>query len=447
MKRILHISLLIGMLLGVLPTNHVWAADREHTLKVYNWADYIDESLLDEFEVWYKEQTGEEVEIIYQLFDINEVMLAKLEKGHEDFDVVCPSEYIIDRMLANDMLLPISRDFGNTPDYISLVSPFFVEQLAKFDQPDKRANDYAVGYMWGTTGLLYNPEFVTDEEADSWGIIWDERFNSKVLMKDAYRDIYGCMLMFARYQEVLDGKVTRQELMNDTSDEAIDTVEVLLKSAKQNIAGWEVDFGKEMMTKKKAYINVSWSGDAVWAIEEAAAIGMELRYHVPREGSNVWFDGWVIPKYAVNTKAAAYFINFMCMPENAMRNMDEIGYVSVVASPEILEAKIDSTLEEYSDLTYFFGEGADSVHIDNIQYPDRAVIERAALMRDCGNRTKSMIEMWSRVKGDSLDAWVYIVIGLTFGGGIVWYIYNKVQEHKRNARYRKNKKKNSKTKR
>ena len=437
--------MLIAALLCI--TTTTYAADRAHTLKVYNWADYIDESLLDEFVIWYKEQTGEEVEIIYQLFDINEVMLAKLEKGHEDFDVVCPSEYIIDRMLANDMLLPINRDFGTTPDYTSLVSPFFVEQLAKFDQDGKQANDYAVGYMWGTTGILYNPKFVTDEEADSWGIIWDERFNSKVLMKDAYRDIYGCMIMYARYQEILDGKVTRQQLMNDTSDEAIDTVEVLLKSAKQNIAGWEVDFGKEMMTKEKAYINVSWSGDAVWAIEEAAAIGMELRYHVPREGSNVWFDGWVIPKYAVNTKAAAYFINFMCMPENALRNMDEIGYVSVVASPEILEAKIDSTLEEYSDLTYFFGEGADSVPVDNIQYPDRAVIERAALMRDCGNRTKSMIEMWSRVKGDSLDAWVYIVIGITFGGGIVWYIYNKVQEHKRNARYKKNKKKNNKSKR
>ena len=432
--------MLIAVLLGMLPLS-AHAADREHTLKVYNWADYIDESLLDEFEVWYKEQTGEEVEIIYQLFDINEVMLAKLEKGHEDFDVVCPSEYIIDRMLANDMLLPINRDFGTTPDYTRLVSPFFVEQLAKFDQDGKQANDYAVGYMWGTTGILYNPKFVTDEEADSWGIIWDERFNSKVLMKDAYRDIYGCMIMYARYQEILDGKVTRQQLMNDTSDEAIDTVEVLLKSAKQNIAGWEVDFGKEMMTKEKAYINVSWSGDAVWAIEEAAAIGMELRYHVPREGSNVWFDGWVIPKYAVNTKAAAYFINFMCMPENALRNMDEIGYVSVVASPEILEAKIDSTLEEYSDLTYFFGEGADSVPVDNIQYPDRAVIERAALMRDCGNRTKSMIEMWSRVKGDSLDAWVYIVIGITFGGGGVWYIYNKVQERKRRAKYRRYKKK------
>ena len=446
MKRILHISLLVAVILCLLPISMVHAADREHTLKVYNWADYIDESLLDEFEEWYKEQTGEEVEIIYQLFDINEVMLAKLEKGHEDFDVVCPSEYIIDRMLANDMLLPISRDFGHTPDYISLISPFFVEQMSKFDQAGKCANDYAVGYMWGTTGLLYNPEFVTDEEADSWGIIWDERFNSKILMKDAYRDIYGCMLMYAHYQDVLDGKVTRQELMNNTTDEAIATVENLLKSAKQNIAGWEVDFGKEMMTKKKAYINVSWSGDAVWAIEEAAAIGMELRYHVPREGSNVWFDGWVIPKYAVNTKAAAYFINFMCMPENALRNMDEIGYVSVVASPEILEAKIDSTLETYSDLTYFFGEGADSVPVDNIQYPDRTVIERAALMRDCGNRTKSMIEMWSRVKGDSLDAWVYIVIGITFGGGGVWYIYNKVQEAKRRAKYKRNKKKSQRKK-
>ena len=249
MKRTLHICLLIAMLLGVFPASRSYAADREHTLKVYNWADYIDESLLDEFEEWYKEQTGEEVEIIYQLFDINEVMLAKLEKGHEDFDVVCPSEYIIDRMLANDMLLPINRDFGTTPDYTQLVSPFFVEQLAKFDQSGKRANDYAVGYMWGTTGILYNPKYITDEEADSWGIIWDERLESKVLMKDAYRDIYGCMIMYARYQELLDGKVTRQQLMNDTSDEAIAAVEELLKSAKRNIAGWEVDFGKEMMTK------------------------------------------------------------------------------------------------------------------------------------------------------------------------------------------------------
>ena len=438
MKKVLNLSLLLAVLLGLLPTSRSYAADREHTLKVYNWADYIDEDLLDEFEEWYKEQTGEEVEIIYQLFDINEVMLAKLEKGHEDFDVVCPSEYIIDRMLANDMLLPINRDFGSTPDYTSLVSPFVINQFAHLDQPGKPANEYAVGYMWGTTGILYNPEFVTDEEVDSWGIIWDDRFESKILMKDAYRDIFGPMLMYARYQDILDGKVTREQLMNDSSDEAIAIVESLLKDAKRNIAGWEVDFGKEMMTKKKAYMNVSWSGDAVWAIDEAAAIGMTLKYHVPREGSNVWFDGWVIPKYAVNTKAASYFINFMCMPENALRNMDEIGYVSVIASPEILEAKIDSSLNEYIDLTYFFGEEADSVPVNSIQYPDQSVIDRAALMRDCGSRTKNMLEMWSRVKGDNLESWVIILIVVVLGGAIAWGIYNKMQQKKRYAKRKKN---------
>lgn len=432
MKRYISLYLIIFILLSV----PALAADREHTLKVYNWADYIDESLLDEFEVWYKEQTGEEVEIIYQLFDINEVMLAKIEKGHEDFDVVCPSEYIIDRMLANEMLLPINRDFGKTPDYIKNVSPYVLEQFAKLDKPGKRANDYSVGYMWGTTGILYNPKFVTDDEVKSWGIIWDKRFEGKILVKDAYRDIYGPMIMYGRYQDILSGKVTREQLMNDSSDEAIATVEKLLKDAKKNIAGWEVDFGKEMMTKEKAYINVSWSGDAVWAIEEAAAVNVELRYYVPQEGSNVWFDGWVIPKYAVNTKAAAYFINFMCMPENALRNMDEIGYVSVIAAKEVLEAKIDPELA-HIDLSYFFGSEADSVQVDGIQYPDKSVIERAALMRDCGSRTKNMLEMWSRVKGDNLDVRGLILVIILFTALTAWAIYNKVKAYKKNSRKRK----------
>ena len=433
------LSMALAAVLMVIMPKTANAADREHTLKVYNWADYIDESLLDEFEVWYKEQTGEEVEIIYQLFDINEVMLAKIEKGHEDFDVVCPSEYIIDRMLANDMLLPINRDFGNTPDYIKFVSPYAQDQFARLDKPGKRAADYCVGYMWGTTGLLYNPKYVSDEEAESWTIIWNDRLEGKILMKDAYRDIYGPMLMYARYTDILSGKVTREQLMNDSSDEAIASVERLLKAAKKNIAGWEVDFGKEMMTKEKAYINVSWSGDAVWAIEEAAAVGIELRYKVPQEGSNVWFDGWVIPKYAVNTKAASYFINFMCKPENALRNMDEIGYVSVIASPEVLEAKIDSTLEEYIDLSYFFGEHADSVPVNGIQYPDISVVERAALMRDCGSRTKNMLEMWSRVKGDNLDVRGLVMTIVLFTALIAWVIYRKVKAYKKNNRRRKRK--------
>lgn len=121
---------------------------------------------------------------------------------------------------------------------------------------------------------------------------------------------------------------------------------------------------------------MTWSGDAIWAIEEANAVGVDLDYEVPEEGSNIWYDGWVIPKYARNPEAASYFINFMCRPDIALRNMDFCGYVSSIATPEILEEKIDTTLHYYSDLSYFFGPGADSVQIDKIQYPDRKVVER-----------------------------------------------------------------------
>ena len=152
------------------------AADREHTLKIYNWADYIDENVLVEFQQWYKEQTGEEVEIIYQLFDINEIMLAKIERGKEDFDVVCPSEYIIERMLRNNMLLPIDKDFGQTPNYLQHISPYIIERFNKIDGCGKNANDYAVGYMWGTTGLLYNTKYVTADEASTWGTLHNEKF-------------------------------------------------------------------------------------------------------------------------------------------------------------------------------------------------------------------------------------------------------------------------------
>ena len=435
MKKLLYIA--FALVLGLCGCSE----DRSQYLKVYNWADYIDEDLIDEFEVWYEEQTGEKVEIIYQTFDINETMLSKIELGHEDYDVVCPSDYIIERMLKNDLLLPLNKDFGDTPNYLDNVAPFMNEKMGEIEEGGRNANDYSVAYMWGTVGLIYNPKYIPDQEAASWEVLRNPAYSGKVLMKDAFRDVYTAFLVALNREALNSGEKDIETLTYDTSDESIALVESYLNSFRESVCGWEADFGKEQMTKELAWINLSWSGDAQWAIDEAATIGMDLRYSIPDEGSVIWFDGWVIPKYAKNVKAANYFINFMCKSENALRNMDEIGYVSVVASPDILEAKIDSTLEVYSDLTYFFGEGADSVPVDNIQYPDRAVIERSALMRDCGSRTKSMIEMWSRVKGDSLAPWVYIVIGITFGGGSIWYVYNKVQEYKRRAKYKKNKRK------
>lgn len=385
--------------------------DRNQILKVYNWADYIDEELISEFEEWYQKETGQQIEVIYQTFDINEVMLTKIEKGHEDYDVVCPSEYIIERMLRNKLLLPINKDFGSTPDYTKNVSPYIKSQLATMSTGTVDANNYAIGYMWGTTGVLYNTEMVTKEEASTWGILWDPRFESKILMKDAVRDVYGSIMMYIRQDELKSGKATRSEVMNDGSDRALQLFEDKMIAAKSNIAGWEVDFGKERMVQGKAWVNVTWSGDAMWAMEEVGN-AVSLDYVVPNEGSNIWFDGWVIPKYAKNTKAASYFINFMCMPENAIRNMEEIGYVSVIASPEIMEYITNEDQEETINLTYFFGEGADSVKASRILYPDASVIERCALMHDCGDRTEAMLDMWSRIKGDSLNSTMIIVIAV-----------------------------------
>ena len=411
---------------------------RKSILKVYNWADYIDEELLGEFEEWYKEQTGEDVTVIYQLFDINEIMLAKIERGKEDFDVVCPSEYIIERMLENDLLLPIDKNFGTTPNYIKNISPYIKDVFSSIDGNGKNANDYAVGYMWGTTGFLYNTKYVSREEVSSWSALWNPKFNKKLLVKDAFRDVYSPLLIYANHDKILSGEVKMDDLMHDSSDESIAVVEALLKKAKPYIAGWEADFGKEIMTKEKAWLNLSWSGDAVWAIEEASDVGVELDYVVPDEGSIVWFDGWVIPKYAKNTKAASYFINFMCMPENAIRNMDASGYVSVIASDEVKEymseAAVESGYEEPQDLSYFFGEGADSVVINPALYPDRSVIERCAMMHDSGSRTEALLAMWSRVKGDNLNNWMVIVILLSFAVLLVVGIMRKLKQRRRKRR-------------
>ena len=409
--------------------------DREHILKVYNWGDYIDEELIDEFEVWYEEQTGEPVEIIYQTFDINETMLSKIELGHEDYDVVCPSDYIIERMLANDLLLPLERDFGETPDYTGNMAPFIYDKLAEVQGNGKNANDYCVGYMWGTVGLIYNPKYIPEEETKSWDVLKNPAYKGKILMKDAFRDVYTSLLIALNKEALESGEKDIRTLTFDTSEESVKLVEDYLNSFKDAVCGWEADFGKEQMTKELAWINLSWSGDAQWAIDEAADIEMELKYAIPESGSSVWFDGWVIPKYAQNTKAARYFINFMCKPENALRNMDMTGYVSVVGDRQILEAMSDSTEYAPIDVSYFFGPEADSAYVNPVMYPDRKVIERCGMMHDGG--TEALLKMWSRIKGDSASAWTYILICIVFAGLIFAVIYKYTKKRYRRRRYAK----------
>ena len=426
MKKVIYLALAALLVLGC-------SEDRSHILKVYNWADYIDEELIDEFEVWYEEQTGEPVEIIYQTFDINETMLSKIELGHEDYDVVCPSDYIIERMLKNDLLLPIDKDFGNTPNYLETVAPFIKGKFDEIEGHGKNANDYSVAYMWGSVGLIYNPKYVNDDETYSWNVLKNPAYKGKVLMKDAYRDVYTALLI-ALNREALDaGEKDAATLTFDTSAKSVALVENYLNSFRESVSGWEADFGKEQMTKELAWMNMSWSGDAQWAIDEAAEVGMELRYRIPQEGSAIWFDGWVIPKYARNLKAARYFINFMCKPENALRNMDMTGYVSAIGGEEILESMIDEEEYEPIDASYFFGPEADSVCVNPIMYPDRATVERCGMMHDTD--TEALLKMWSRVKGDSASAWTYILICLVLGGLIAAVVIKFIRKARRKKRY------------
>ncbi len=404
---------------------------RKKILKIYNWADYIDENLLKEFPVWYKEQTGEDVEIVYQVFDMAEVMYTKVSMGKEDFDLVCPTQYIIERMLKEDLLLPIDRNFGKTGDFLGNISPFLRERMDAFSVPDKKAVDYIVPYMWGTSGILYNKQHITDEEVQSWACFWDVKNKGKILMKDHYWDIYNLAAIWGYRDEIASGKRSRYDVSNDHTLEDIAMVEKQLKLLQPNLAGWEADFGKELMTKGEIWMNYAWSGDAVWAIEEAESVGVSLGFSVPQEGSNIWFDGWVIPKNAGNVKAASYFLNYLCQPDIALRNMDVSGYTSAIGALEILEAHIDSAFEETVNLSYFFGPGNDSIHANPVQFPDSSVVERCVLLHDFLDMNDEVLEMWSRARGDSLDKNMILIITVFVVVLVGLLGYNRVKKSKR----------------
>jgi spermidine/putrescine transport system substrate-binding protein len=376
---------------------------RKKILKIYNWADYIDEDLLTEFPKWYKEQTGEDVKIVYQVFDLPEVMYTKIAMGKEDFDLACPTQYLIEKMLKNDLLLPIDRNFGKTANYLGNLSPFLRERMDAFSVPGKKADDYMVPYMWSSTGILYNTKFISREEVDSWACLWNPKNKGKILMKDHFWDVYNVAAIYGFYPEIVSGKRSLYQVSNDHTDEDFAMVEKQLKELRPNLAGWEADFGKEMMTKGEIWMNHAWSGDAVWAIKEAAMVGVSLNYVIPREGSNFSFDGWIIPKYARNVKAASYFLNYICQPEIALRNMDVSGFTSAVATPEIVKALSDSTLTETVNLNYYFGTGNSHVKLNPIQYPDSAVMSRCVLLHDFLDKNDQALEMWSRVKGNNVN--------------------------------------------
>lgn len=344
MKKLILIILILAI--AALPlVSLTGCATRTEKLIVYNWADYIDKTMLDDFVEYYKEKTGKDIKVTYSTYDTNETMMTKILNNDADVDLICPSEYSIMRLANAGKLQKIDKEKLENMD---VFNPQIIESVdATFEDQDYNLNDYFVPYMWGTLGVMYRKDIISDELAEQagWGLLWNSwldengelaslpELNGKILMKDSVRDAYCAAVFYMRQMGTLPEKYqdwTAQELINCTDDEMIDAAEKVMQAQKASgcLKGYEVDLGKDDMINGTAYVNLAWSGDAMYAIEEADAEGVELGYIAPLAGGNVWFDGWCIPTTCKNLEAAEIFIEWISQPYVSVYNMYEIGYSS-----------------------------------------------------------------------------------------------------------------------
>ena len=339
------------------------------TLVIYNWEDYIDTGILNEFATYYREVTGRKLDITYSTFDTNETMLTQVMRGKTAVDVVCPSEYAIEKLmragkLANQKELAekFSKDYPGAFDNMSdsthsgnvnatvlgKIGETFGAMEIGGEVLDMR--DYMVPYMWGTLGLLYNTKVISEKELEEygWGMLWNESDNPElenmILMKDSVRDSFAAVVFYMEEYDLLPDEVsetygkpfdelTVNELINCTDAPLVAKAEELLTAQRDHISGYEVDFGKDDMINEIVYLDLAWSGDALWAIEESEYYEdtdtYQLGYYVP-EKSNIWYDGWAVLEESENKLAAMMFIDYMCSPEAGARNSAYIGYTSAV---------------------------------------------------------------------------------------------------------------------
>lgn len=264
------------------------------TLTIYNWGDYIDPELLDEFQ----KETG--IKVIYQTFDSNEAMMTKIEQGGTTFDVSIPSEYAIDKMKEENLLIPLDK--SKLPN-LKYIDPSFLN--LSFD-PD---NKYSIPYFWGTVGIVYNPD-LTDLKFHSWDDLWDPSLKNQILLLDGAREVIGMGLNSLHYS------------LNDTNEEHLQAAKAKLGKLTPNVKAIVGDEIKLLLANEEAAVGLVWSGDA----SEIMSENKKLDYVVPEEGSNLWFDNMVIPKTAKNIEGAHKFINFMLDPEHAAQNAEYVGY-------------------------------------------------------------------------------------------------------------------------
>lgn len=266
----------------------------KNVVNVYNWGEYIDESIFDEFEA----KTG--IKVVYQTYESNEVLYSKLKGGGANYDVIIPSDYMISRMISEGMLEKI--DYSNIPNFTKLDDTY----LNQIYDPD---NEYTVPYMWGTVGIIYDPDVIT-EEVTSWGVLFDDKYSGQILMFDNSRDAMGIALLYLGYS------------INTTDKAQLDEAYELLKAQNSILQARVMDQIFEKLEGGEAAIGPYYAGDYITMLEN----NPDLRFCLPEEGSNFFIDCMCIPKGAKNKENAEAFINFMCETDIAVKNSLATGY-------------------------------------------------------------------------------------------------------------------------
>lgn len=321
-------------------------ANAKGKVYVYNWGDYIDESINEKFE----EETG--IEVVYSQYATNEEMYAKITAGGSNYDVIIPSDYMVERMANEGLLLPLDKDL-----------------LTNYDKIDNRFknlsydpnSEYAVPYMWGTMGIVYNTTMV-DEPVDSWDILWNPKYQNDIFMYDSERDSIMVALKKLGYS------------MNTRNlDELEAAKQELIKQKKLGVV-YVGDEGKGMMENGEAALMLAWAGDAM----AMRAVNEDLAYALPKEGTNLFLDAVVIPKSAQNVANAHAYIDFLCRPENSALNAEYIGYSTPISEArELLPEEIKNS---------------------PIAYPSDEATKNTEMFNDPSDIMETYSRMWTELK-------------------------------------------------
>lgn len=349
-RRVIPVTICILLIGGGFYYAEESGVVNDDKLVVYNWGEYIDPEVLTIFE----EETG--INVVYEEFETNEILYPKVSSGAIAYDVVCPSDYMIQRMIENDLLTEIN--FDNIPN-IKNIGKQYMEQSRQFDPENK----YSVPYCWGTVGILYNKTMV-DEPVNSWSILWDPKYKDNILMQDSVRDAFGATLKYLGYS------------LNSTDLDELTEAKNLLIEQKPLVQAYVIDQVRDKMIGNEAALGVIYSGEAIYTQKE----NPNLEYVIPKEGSNIWIDSWVIPKNAEHKENAEKFINFLCRPDIALMNFEYITYSTPnEAARELIEDE--------------------SIRNSEIAFPDLSKYDNLETFQYLGTEADQVYgDLWNKVK-------------------------------------------------